>query len=156
MVKKLNLFFALAVFCGSVRAQTFAFDAKDLKVGQTHVCWQIGFVLGESEVMLDQSKQSMDSIVKFLNDHPSVKIEIGQHSQKRGDPKYNLSQSQKRAESVRNYLLQQGIDSLRVTAKGYGQTRPYFSKEQEIQRAGRTDHARYPSNFRTEVRITGI
>ncbi len=63
-------------------------------------------------------------VVKFLNDNPGVKIEISAHTDSKGSDDYNLSLSQKRAESVVTYLVNAGIDPLRLIAMGYGETVP--------------------------------
>src|SRR5262245_7971119 len=51
-------------------------------------------------------------------------IEIGGHTDNTGDASANLALSQQRADAVRNYLIQQGVNPSMVTAQGYGQTRP--------------------------------
>jgi len=66
----------------------------------------------------------LDRVVKFLNDNPSVKIEISAHTDSKGSDDYNLSLSQKRAESVVAFLAGAGIDPARLIAKGYGESVP--------------------------------
>ncbi|HMT12295.1 MAG TPA: OmpA family protein, partial [Ignavibacteria bacterium] len=63
-------------------------------------------------------------VVKFLNDNTGVKIEISAHSDSKGSDEYNLTLSQKRAESVVAYLVNAGIGSERLIAVGYGETQP--------------------------------
>lgn len=63
-------------------------------------------------------------VVKFLNDNPGVKIEISAHTDSKGGDDYNLTLSQKRAESVVAYLVNAGIGSERLIAVGYGETQP--------------------------------
>lgn len=57
-------------------------------------------------------------VVKFLNDNPGVKIEISAHTDSKGSDDYNLSLSQKRAESVVTYLVNAGIDPLKAYRNG--------------------------------------
>lgn len=66
----------------------------------------------------------LDRVVKFLNDNPNVKIEISAHTDSKGSDDYNLSLSQKRAESVVAFLAGTGIDPARLIAKGYGESVP--------------------------------
>ena len=66
----------------------------------------------------------LDRVVKFLNDNPNVKIEISAHTDNKGSDDYNLSLSQKRAESVVAFLSGAGIDPVRLIAKGYGESVP--------------------------------
>ena len=78
-----------------------------------------------------ESFTELGRVVKFLLDNPNVKIEISAHTDNRGSSDYNSALSQKRAESVVSYLVQQGIDSGRLTAKGYGETIPVADNSTE-------------------------
>ncbi len=71
-----------------------------------------------------ESMASLEKLVGVLNDNPTVTIELGAHTDFRGSDKANLSLSQKRAESVVNYLISKGIDKGRLKAKGYGESQP--------------------------------
>ena len=66
----------------------------------------------------------LNRVVKFLNDNPNVKIEISAHTDSKGSDDYNLTLSQKRAESVVEFLAVAGIDPGRLIAKGYGESVP--------------------------------
>jgi peptidoglycan-associated lipoprotein len=68
------------------------------------------------------AKKSLDTIVQLLNENPGIKVEIGSHTDQRGSDMYNNDLSQKRAQSVVDYLVLQGINSQRLTAHGYGKT----------------------------------
>ncbi len=59
-----------------------------------------------------------------MKDNPGIVIEIGTHTDIRGNNAYNKELSQKRANSARDYLIKNGIDADRVIAKGYGESRP--------------------------------
>ncbi|MFP2996294.1 OmpA family protein [Spongiivirga sp. MCCC 1A20706] len=63
-------------------------------------------------------------IAEALAQYPDLKVEVGAHTDSRGKDKYNLKLSQKRAESIVKFLVKNGIDATRLTAKGYGETRP--------------------------------
>ncbi|MBI5539155.1 MAG: OmpA family protein [Bacteroidia bacterium] len=71
-----------------------------------------------------ESMVSLDELVKTLNNNANIVIELGSHTDFRSDDKYNLDLSQKRAQSVVNYLIEKGIESDRLVAKGYGETTP--------------------------------
>lgn len=75
---------------------------------------------------------SIDSIVNVLKAEPSFSIEIASHTDLRGNKNRNLELSIGRANSVKNYLVNNGIDSLRITTKGYGDTQPYSFKNDTI------------------------
>ena len=71
-----------------------------------------------------ESMVSLDKLVETLNDNPNVTIELMSHTDSRGAADINLELSQKRAQSVVDYLIQKGIASDRLSAKGYGKTQP--------------------------------
>lgn len=83
----------------------------------------IYFDFDKSDLQQD-SFVELDRVVKFLNDNPDVKIEISAHTDSKGSDDYNLSLSQKRAESVVAFLAGAGIDPARLIAKGYGESVP--------------------------------
>lgn len=66
----------------------------------------------------------LDRVVTYLQERPSVRIEIEAHTDASGDPTYNQGLSERRARSVLEYLVQKGIDPARLTAAGYGESRP--------------------------------
>ena len=86
----------------------------------------------------------LDKLVELLQKNPTVKIEISGHTDDKGDEKYNQTLSQKRAESVVNYLVQKGISKIRLVAKGYGETQPVAPNDTEENQA---------KNRRTEVKV---
>lgn len=71
-----------------------------------------------------ESKVSLDGLVETLNDNPTIVIELGSHTDTRGSDSQNLALSQKRAQSVVDYLIENGIAQERLVAKGYGETTP--------------------------------
>jgi len=71
-----------------------------------------------------ESMVSLDKLVETLNDNPNVTIELMSHTDSRDTEEYNLALSQKRAQSVVDYLIGKGIELDRLTAKGYGESRP--------------------------------
>jgi outer membrane protein OmpA-like peptidoglycan-associated protein len=81
----------------------------------------------------------IDEVYAVLVENPTVTIEIQGHTDNQGKPDYNLKLSQDRADSVRKYLLKKGIESSRLTAKGYGMTMPIESNDSE---AGRSKNRR--------------
>lgn len=66
--------------------------------------------------------QELAKLVKIMKDNPTIWIELGSHTDSRGDDKYNLKLSQKRADAVVQYLVNNGIEKNRLTAVGYGET----------------------------------
>jgi peptidoglycan-associated lipoprotein len=74
--------------------------------------------------LLPESMVSLDSLVELLVLNPTITIELMAHSDHIGGDQFNFELSQKRAESVVNYLIQKGINPKRLVAKGYGETWP--------------------------------
>ena len=76
-------------------------------------------------VILPQSFGLLDDIVKVIKDNPQAKkIAIEGHASAEGDPKRNLTLSDERAKAVMKYCVDHGIDAKRLTAKGFGITKP--------------------------------
>jgi peptidoglycan-associated lipoprotein len=71
-----------------------------------------------------ESMVSLDKLVETLNDNPNVTIELMSHTDSRNTEEYNLALSQKRAQSVVDYLVSKGIELDRLQAKGYGESSP--------------------------------
>ncbi|MHA6248676.1 OmpA family protein [Pontibacter sp. CAU 1760] len=84
----------------------------------------------------------LDKLVQVLNDNPGISIELSSHTDARGTDVYNQKLSQRRAESAVEYIISKGIDRSRITAKGYGESRPVVrnaTTDQEHQRNRRTE-----------------
>ena len=71
-----------------------------------------------------ESMVSLDKLVETLNDNPNITIELMSHTDSRDTEEYNLDLSQKRAQSVVEYLIAKGIERERLTARGYGEASP--------------------------------
>ena len=81
--------------------------------------------------MRRDSKKNSRVVVNLMNKYPDIIVEIGTHSDMRGNKKYNKDLSQKRANSVRNYIIEQGIHPDRVIAHGYGEEKPIVTCKTE-------------------------
>ena len=71
-----------------------------------------------------ESQTALNELVKMLNENPNITIELSAHTDYKGSDQYNERLSQRRAESVVNYLIDHGIASDRLTPKGYGEGKP--------------------------------
>ena len=78
----------------------------------------------DSAVLMPSSLPALDSLANLLQENPNITIELGSHCDYRGADEYNLRLSQRRAESVVNYLIQHGIPADRLSPVGYGESRP--------------------------------
>ncbi len=78
----------------------------------------------DKAVLRDESKLALDSMVMLLKDHPNIVIEMASHTDRVGSAKYNQGLSQRRAQSVVDYLIANGIPRERLKPTGYGESRP--------------------------------
>ncbi|HEY4797723.1 MAG TPA: OmpA family protein, partial [Bacteroidia bacterium] len=92
------------------------------------------------------------TILKILNDNPDIIVEISSHTDSKGSDEYNMRLSQKRAESVVDYLTRKGISKDRLRAKGYGETMPIAPNNKPD---GSDNPEGREKNRRTEFKIIG-
>ena len=78
----------------------------------------------DSAALTESSTMALDSLVDLLTENPNVTIELSSHCDFRGKDDYNERLSQRRAESVVNYLIEHGIAEDRLTPMGYGESKP--------------------------------
>ena len=71
-----------------------------------------------------ESTEALDKLVEMMNENPNITNELSAHCDYRGNDDYNQRLSQRRAESVVRYLIQHGVARDRLTAVGYGESRP--------------------------------
>ena len=71
-----------------------------------------------------ESKSALDEMAKMLLENPNVTIEMGSHTDRKGSDEYNQELSQRRAQSVIDYLIAAGIETERLKPQGYGETKP--------------------------------
>lgn len=95
----------------------------------------------------------LNKLVEILKDNPEIKIEMGSHTDSVDTYEYNLLLSQRRAESTVRYLVDNGISQQRLTAKGYGETKPVARNTNPDGSDNPVGRAR---NRRTEFKIVEI
>ncbi len=71
-----------------------------------------------------ESMVALDGLVEILNDNPHITIELASHTDSRGGAAFNMELSQKRAQSVVDYLIENGVAPDRLDPVGYGKSRP--------------------------------
>lgn len=82
------------------------------------------------------SYEILDAVAQTLKDYPQIKkIQIEGHTDSKGNEVYNLTLSQKRAEAVRQYLINKGVAPERLRAMGFGSSEPIDTNDTEIGRA---------------------
>jgi peptidoglycan-associated lipoprotein len=101
-----------------------------------------------------QYQDSLAGLVQTLNDNPNIVIELGAHTDTRGTPKDNSVLSQKRAQSVVDFLISKGIAAERLQAKGYGESKPLIGdKDIAKMKTNEEKEAAHQKNRRTEFRV---
>ena len=115
---------------------------------------QFSQLLAEAKIKFDTGKATikpesydlLNRLAEVANQCPNTRLEIAGHTDASGHPAFNRYLSQSRAEAVRQYLIQQGVDSGRLVAKGYGSERPVADNATAAGRA---------TNRRVEIIIIG-
>ncbi|WP_294956993.1 OmpA family protein [uncultured Flavobacterium sp.] len=92
-------------------------DRLIIKTDPIYFDYDLWYIRKESKVILGR-------VVELMKKYPDMAIEIGSHTDSRGNEKYNADLSQKRANSTRDFIVQSGIEAKRVSAKGYGESVP--------------------------------
>ena len=94
-----------------------------------------------------ESQVELDELASLMNENPTLRIEIGGHTDNVGKPADNLALSNNRAKAVIEYLLSKNISAQRLQAKGFGETQPIADNKTEDGKA---------KNRRTEMRVTSF
>lgn len=108
---------------GLADSKDFRFDFKLTPTTEPIKVNNINYAFGSYEIT-EESKMALDTLVQLLVLNPSIKIELMAHTDFVGSEKFNSELSQKRAQSVVDYLISKGISAARLVAKGYGKTWP--------------------------------
>jgi outer membrane protein OmpA-like peptidoglycan-associated protein len=111
----------------------------------------IYYDLGKWNIRKDAAVE-LDKVVAFLTDNPEIKVELGSHTDARGDAASNQSLSQKRADSAVAYIIGKGISKDRIVAKGYGESK----LKNQCADGVKCSEAEHQQNRRTEIRITSF
>lgn len=115
-----------------------------LLTNQTIVFNNIGFELDSAKITAT-SRPALQRLVKGLKSQTNFNVEIAGHTDSTGSAEYNEGLSDRRANAVREYLIEQGISAERLTAQGYGEVVPVASNDTSSGRA---------MNRRVEFRVS--
>lgn len=100
-----------------------AIDLAPLKIGEKIVLRNIFFDVDKSNLR-PQSQTELDRVFRTMLQNSSLKIQIAAHTDGDATPSYNLKLSDQRAQAVVDYLAERGLEKSRLTAKGFGETKP--------------------------------
>ena len=109
-------------------------DDDVVKVGVPIILEGITFASGKSDIT-PESEATLQMALKTLQTYPEIDVEIGGYTDDVGSKSSNQKLSQKRAESVKDWLVQNGIDPGRLTAVGYGEENPTVPNDSRENRA---------------------
>lgn len=93
-----------------------------------NVLANVFFDLNKS-TLREESKVELNQFANYLNENKSLKIELGGHTDSRGNAAENMKLSADRAKAVQDYLISKGVLSDRLNYKGYGSSQPIFSDD---------------------------
>jgi outer membrane protein OmpA-like peptidoglycan-associated protein len=135
------------------------FDHK-ITLGVAEIGEELGAMFGVNPIYYDLDKATirpdaaaeLDKIVQVLQDNPEISIELGSHTDSRASASYNLKLSQRRAESAVKYIIDHGIESVRIKAKGYGETQLINGCTDGVD----CNEEAHQENRRTEFKITDL
>ena len=101
---------------------------RNLQEGRRLILRNIFFDYNQA-TLRSRSKHELNKLYDFMKSNPNIRIQVSGHTDSRGNDEYNLRLSQDRAQAVVNYLVRNGIPANRLSAVGYGETRPIARNE---------------------------
>lgn len=122
-------------------------EPKDLAYSDTVKIYNIYFDFDKSEIV-PKYKDNLDKLAEYMKDNPGCKIEVGGHTDYVGSDDYNYLLSSRRANAVRDYLLNKGVKNDKVISKKYGEKDPIADNNSNSQR-------RYNRRVQFKVLIQG-
>lgn len=115
--------------CPDVKPERIVLSKKKIEILEA-----VNFALGAATI--EQSSFALlDEVARAIQDNPDINVRIEGHTDNEGDDTFNLRLSQARAESIRTYLVDRGIDPRRLEAVGFGEERPIDTNRTDEGRA---------------------
>jgi outer membrane protein OmpA-like peptidoglycan-associated protein/tetratricopeptide (TPR) repeat protein len=114
-----------------------------VEVGKSFSIDDIVFA-SDSYILTQKSQFILNGLASYLSKSTHLKVAINGHTDDLGDDEKNRQLSQNRSDAVKNYLVEKGIEADRLTAKGFGETKPKFQNTNDANRA---------KNRRTEFEV---
>ena len=127
------------------------FNLQEIVLGMA-IRWEDIVFLPNSKQINPSSQAGVDSLVNLLAENRNIRFEISCHTDSRGNDEYNMELSQKRAETLVDYLVSRGIESQVLTPKGYGESRLINHCRNKI----RCSSSQHQENRRVELIILSL
>ena len=126
-------------------------ELRKATLGTTFKVENIFYDLDKANIRSDAAAE-LDKLVIVLRDNPSIQVELGSHTDSRGDDDYNEDLSERRAKAAVSYLLKQGLSPNRIEAKGYGETELTNGCSEGVN----CTPEQHQENRRTEIKVIGL
>ena len=153
---RFGLLYLLLLLSFATQAQRKTLEDENFTVGDVIEFPTIIFSYDHPHV-LPESRDSVKAVADFLEKHPNLHLEIGNHTDSRGSAVYNLKLSEMRAKMVYQMLIEEfGIPSERLTYKGYGEDAPIIDNVTIENAEPEQQETYYRWNRRTEGLVTKI
>ncbi len=133
------------------KIHTHDFELFKAKVGEVVRLDNIYYDYKKWDIRPDAANE-LNKLVQIMKDNPTMKIELGSHSDARGSDQYNLDLSDKRAKSAASYIASQGIAADRLYGKGYGEQLILNHCKNDV----KCTEEEHQFNRRTEFKITAF
>ena len=139
----------------SIKVQNTHFPVRDLmlekhKAGKVFTVNNIYYDFDKWFIRED-AKPALDNLVRIMQENP-ITVELSSHTDCRGSDAYNMKLSQKRAQAAVDYIIEHGVDTTRITAKGYGESMPVNDCVDGV----KCTEDEYQANRRTEFKIISV
>ncbi|HVT37022.1 MAG TPA: thrombospondin type 3 repeat-containing protein [Nevskiaceae bacterium] len=105
-------------------------DANGCALEKTFILRGVKFEF-DSDRLTQDAKKILDGVATTLNNYPEINVELGGHTDNIGTDAYNLGLSERRSNSVKNYLTGKGVAAARMNPVGYGETQPIATNDTE-------------------------
>ena len=116
-----------------LQLQIAALNARSTDRGLVMTLGDLLFANGKSDLK-PGATNNLDKLTAFLNKYPERSVTIEGHTDSIGSESFNLDLSQRRADSVKSYLVRQGVDASRLLAAGKGESLPVASNDSAAER----------------------
>ncbi len=126
-------------------------ELQPLILNKTYQIENIYYDYNKWDIRSDAALE-LNRLIGVLKDNPAISIELGSHTDSRGKDEYNRQLSEKRATAAVQYLVENGIDSDKLQARGYGEVQLV----NECRNGVKCSDEKHQENRRTELKITGI
>ena len=141
---------ALAGLNGCARPERYRFtlELKEEEIDLANIFYDLN-----KADLRPLSVVELDKLVRYMNQRPTLRVELSSHTDCRNSDEYNQDLSQRRAQSCVDYIISQGISPDRIVARGYGESRLMNSCGVAIPCEECKDEVAHQANRRTEVKL---